>query len=79
MIHQPVTSSHIKSIGYDPETKTMEVAFVNGSSYAYDGVKPALHQALLAAPSVGKHFRANVHGKFKHAVLQPAAPRGGRR
>lgn len=57
-----VKSSNIDSIGYSPETKTLRVAFKNGSVYTYEGVDAEKHQALMSADSVGSHFNAHIKG-----------------
>lgn len=64
-----VASSNIKSIGHDPETKTLEVEFSNGGLYQYDGVDAEAHAALVNAPSVGSHFAAHIRGKYRHAKV----------
>lgn len=65
---KPVSSSNIKAIGYDPATKEMHIDF-GESKYAYDNVPPSAHAAILAAGSVGKHFHANIKGKFGHRKI----------
>jgi len=40
MEHKPITSSNIATVGYDPATRTMEVTFKSGSTYAYENVSP---------------------------------------
>jgi frataxin-like iron-binding protein CyaY len=69
MERKPVISSNIKSVGYDPDSKTMHVEFTNGGLYEYAGVEPAQHQALISAPSVGKHFGTHVRGQFQHRKI----------
>jgi hypothetical protein len=58
----PVTSSAIKSIGYDAESRTMHVEFNSGKVYSYSDVSPEKHAALLAADSIGGHFSKHVRG-----------------
>ena len=59
MDRQPVTSSLIKSLGY--AAGEMHIEFSNGKVYSYTGPKVEEHyKALMAAPSIGKHFGANV-------------------
>lgn len=53
---QPVESSNIQSIGYDPAQSVMHVAFKSGGVYAYHNVAPHQHQALMSAQSVGGHL-----------------------
>lgn len=67
---QPVDSSNIHSVGYDPETRHLHVKFKSGGAvYRYEGVAPEAHAQFVAADSKGKHFKANILGKFKHAKL----------
>lgn len=59
MERQPVESSTIKSIGY--ANGEMHIEFKNGRVYSYTGPRVEAHyQALIAAPSIGAHFAANV-------------------
>lgn len=63
---KPVTSSNIKAIGYDPESKTMAVHFGGDHVYAYADVPADTHKALVESSSIGSHFHANIKGKFVH-------------
>jgi len=65
MHRQPVRSSNIKSVGYDPATQTMEVEFVSGGVHQYAGVPAAKHEAMLKAPSIGKYFHREVRRSHK--------------
>lgn len=73
MVRQTIDkSSSIASVGYDPDTRTLEVQFTptpyapKGAIYTYADVPPDVHADLLAAPSVGKFFhRAVKQGGFK--------------
>lgn len=67
MTRAPVASSSIKSVGHDGET--LEVEFHSGKVYRYAGVSRAAHDALLGAPSIGKHFGQHVRGKFDHTLV----------
>lgn len=60
MSRKPVTSSNIRSIGF--ENGVMEIEFANGGRvYRYTGPRVQEHyEALMKAPSVGKHFLAHV-------------------
>lgn len=70
MNRTPVTSSSIAAIGHDPATNVLEVQFKNGGVYAYEGVTADHFDALMKAPSLGKHFQTHVRsGGFKHTKL----------
>lgn len=65
---QPVSSSSISAIGYDPATETLAVEFTSGSTYLYSGVPVDVFQALRDADSVGKYFYARIRNQY------PATP-----
>jgi KTSC domain len=64
MNYQPVKSSNVEAVGYDEATQTLGVKFKGGSEHHYDNVTPEQHKALVSAKSIGKHFHANIRGKF---------------
>lgn len=66
MKRTPVSSSNIRSIGYDPATQTLEVEFLNGGIYHYHGVPPAEYQALMAAASHGTYLNAHIKGRYPY-------------
>lgn len=53
MRRKPVRSSVVRSVGYDPESRTLEVEFHDESRYEYYDVPAAIHRRLMAAESVG--------------------------
>ncbi|AYL56885.1 KTSC domain-containing protein [Citrobacter freundii] len=60
MIRQPVSSSNLQSVGYDPATSTLEIAFHSSGIYQYSRVPSAVHTALMNAPSKGQYFDAHI-------------------
>lgn len=61
---EPVSSSNIKSVGYDAQTRTLAIEFSNSRVYHYADVSPEAHQALIGADSIGRHFAAHVRNQF---------------
>lgn len=59
-----VQSSMISSIDYDDTTQTLTITFKNGSRYAYAGVPPEAHDALMSADSIGSEFLASVRDVY---------------
>lgn len=55
-----VTSSDIRSIGYDEATETLEIEFMSGGIYQYYAVPAIVFEGLTSAPSIGKFFHSNV-------------------
>ncbi len=64
-----VESSNVRSIGYDAQSMTLEVEFVNGNIYQYFDVPEALYQAFMAAESRGQFLNLNVKGSYRYARL----------
>jgi len=55
-----VTSSNLRSVGYDLVSKTLEIEFNNGSVYQYFDVPKSIYDGLMNAESHGKYFDANI-------------------
>lgn len=55
-----VESSMIHAVGYDPETRKMEVVFNSGKTYVYDNVPQREYAALLSAESKGQYMLAYI-------------------
>ncbi|MFE1961400.1 KTSC domain-containing protein [Streptomyces sp. NPDC059479] len=53
-----VVSSSLASVGYETQSRTLEVQFKNGGIYRYAGVPEAVHSGLMRAPSKGRYFDA---------------------
>ncbi len=64
-----VSSSNISAIGYEAETNTLEVEFLNGSVYQYAGVSVDEFEAMMSADSKGKYLNANIKGRCSFIKL----------
>ena len=64
-----VDSRDISSIGYDPQTKTLEVMKRDGTLRLHFDVPMALHTAFLEAPSKGRFYGIAVGKKFRTEEL----------
>jgi len=60
MRRTPVTSSNIRSIGYDPQSGTLEVEFNSGDIYQYFDVPESIYQGLVRAASPGRFLNINI-------------------
>jgi hypothetical protein len=69
MEHVNVSSTSIRSIGYDSQTMTLEVIFLNETVYQYFEVPEHIYQGLLTAGSVGTYLNANVKGTYRYTRL----------
>jgi len=64
-----VSSSNIGAVGYEAETNTLEVEFLNGSVYQYAGVSVDEYEAMMNADSKGKYLNANIKGRYSFTKL----------
>lgn len=64
MRRQPVQSSAISSVGYDPGSEVLEVEFSSGAVYDYFGVPPGVYRSLLKAPSKGQYVSRRIRDRF---------------
>lgn len=60
MERQSVSSSNLRSIGYDHSSSTLEVEFNNGSIYQYFDVPENVYDELMNASSHGQYFDINI-------------------
>lgn len=68
----PVTSSNIEAVGYDTDAQTMAVQFKGGKPpYHYANVPADVHEAFMAAESIGSHFAKFIRGNFDHVIAAP--------
>jgi KTSC domain-containing protein len=60
---KPVESSNIKSVGFCPDKKCIEVCFNNGSVYSYPDCDQKLYDDLMASESKGKFVNAHLKNR----------------
>lgn len=59
-----VDSNAIEAIGYDAESRTLEVRFVSGGDYRYFEVSPETASAFAAADSKGRFFHDHILDRY---------------
>jgi hypothetical protein len=64
-----VTSSNVVSVGYDPDSMTLEVEFKDGPVYQYFDVPEAVYQELMRASSVGQFMHANIRYNYRYTKV----------
>lgn len=61
-----IVSSNIKAVGYDRDSKTLQITFSNGSTYTYTDVPLAMYEGIFTADSAGRYVQQFiVKGKYK--------------
>ena len=64
-----VSSSNLKSVGYDETSKTLEIEFLHGGVYQYFSVPKSEYEALMKADSHGKYFIAHIKDSYDFEKL----------
>lgn len=59
-------SSQIKEVGYDKEKQILEIEFVRGAIYQYDGVPFEIYNTLIHSVSVGIYFNENIRNVYNY-------------
>lgn len=60
MERKRVVSSNLSSVGYDLESKTLEVEFWDGAIWQYTPITEETKNSMLNAESIGSFFSANI-------------------
>lgn len=64
MDRKKVSSSSIRSVGYDERNRVLEVEFNDGRVNQYSGVSQEIYRRLMSSPSIVSYFRDNIEESF---------------
>jgi hypothetical protein len=64
LVHHFSNSTAIARASFNLETRQMDVQFVSGQMYSYDGVPPEVFESFITASSPGRFYQQNVKGVF---------------
>jgi hypothetical protein len=66
MQRTPVSSSNIRSIGYDSAVAILEVEFDSGDVYQYFNVPAHVYSSLMSAVSHGQFLNDNIRYNYRY-------------
>jgi hypothetical protein len=70
MERQPVSSSSLASVGYAPDSETLEVEFLgSGRVYEYYNVPQFIYDRLMEASSIGQFFNAEIRNAYASSAV----------
>jgi hypothetical protein len=69
MEREPVRSTAIRSIGFDLQSRTLEVEFTSGKVYRYFDVPEFLYRGFLVAKSKGAYFNTRINARFRQEEI----------
>jgi KTSC domain len=61
-----VDSATLATVAYDKARELLQLQFCSRATYLYFGVPPAVHEALLEAPSKGRYFNKTIRGRYAY-------------
>lgn len=67
MQREPVVSSNIRSIGYEDETQTLEIEFMNSWIYQYYNVREIIYSEMMKADSKGKFLHYYIKNRYPYS------------
>jgi KTSC domain len=70
MERQHVTSTNIRSIGYDIISETLEVEFHSGGIYQYLNVPELVYVALMNASSKGSYLNSQIKMHYQYKKIR---------
>lgn len=69
MDREPVTSSNLVSVGYEPASETLEVEFKKSGIYQYYNVPEFMHERLMSADSIGTFFNTEIKNAYPNSKV----------
>ncbi len=70
MERRKVSSSKIRSVGYDERARVLEVEHSDGSVYQYTGVSQEVHRTMMAAPSIVSFYQDRIEEDFSRKRMR---------
>jgi len=60
-------SSNVRELKYEPSGSTLQIEFLNGSTYQYFDFPENLWEQFKNASSKGEFIHQNIRGQFRYA------------
>ncbi len=73
----PVVSSMIAGVGYDEETRELDILFSSGKTYRYFDVPADVYAMLLDAELKGQFFNEEIKGTYRYTEVGKRRRRPG--
>ena len=65
-----VDSSMVYAVGYDRESKTLEVVFKRGGIWEYEDVPEKEYRAMMKSSSIGSYMRSCIIGMYPDSEIR---------
>jgi hypothetical protein len=64
IVAMAVDSSMANALGYDEESRVLQIEFASGAIYQYSGVEPEIWEELHDTNSIGRYYNAEIKGNY---------------
>lgn len=64
MERKKVSSSQIRSVGYDASAQLLEIEMSDGTVWQYSRVPSETYRRLMAAPTIASYYRDQIEEEF---------------
>lgn len=68
----PVKCKLLKSVGYDKESKILEIEFLDMEVRDYSDVPEKIHKELMNTDRKRLYFLEHIKGKYKDVIVKPS-------
>jgi len=65
-----VRSSNIRSVEYDPASRTLGAELHSGGLYQYSGVPETIYQGFIRPASKGSYFHDHIKGRYPDRLVR---------
>lgn len=70
MDRKKVSSSQIRSVGYDASVQLLEVEMSDGTIWQYSRVPSETYRRLMAAPTIASYYRDQIEEEFSRKRMR---------
>ena len=77
MRRKPVDSTTMRSVGYQAESRILEIEFDSGRVYQYLEVPAKIYEQLLRAESKGRYFNDEIREIYPYVQVSRTRAAGG--
>lgn len=70
MHRDPVNSSSLNSVGYDPKRQILEVEFVDGDVYQYFDIPRQTYEEFLQTDSMGQYMNWQIKERYRYRQVR---------
>jgi hypothetical protein len=69
MTRLKVNSPTILSVGYEPDSESLQLEFPGSTVYEYHKVKPVIYMGLMYTDSKGHYFNRHIKDQYEYTLV----------